>query len=185
MKRKPSIRIISGINKGYKINFEYSDSLRPTSDRLKKILFDWLQFKINNSCCLDLFAGTGSLGLECLSLGASHLISIEKIRQRVKFIENNIYQLEAQEISQVLCKDAIEWLKNNTITFDLIFLDPPFEYKQLPKILDLIISKELLNKNGLIYLEQPKRNHIMIPERMSLHKEKIIGEVRGSLLSWK
>ena len=84
MKRNPSIKIISGFNKGLKINFKPSIDLRPTSNRLKKVLFDWIQFELKDSVCLDLFAGTGNLGLECISRGAKKVIFVEHNREYAK-----------------------------------------------------------------------------------------------------
>ena len=89
MKTNPSIRIISGSNKGFKINFKPSSKLRPTSDRLKKIAFDWVQFNILNSNCLDLFAGTGSLGLECLSSNASKVTFVDHKNDHINNTNDN------------------------------------------------------------------------------------------------
>ena len=96
MKRNPSIKIISGFNKGLKINFKPSIDLRPTSNRLKKVLFDWIQFELKDSVCLDLFAGTGNLGLECISRGAKKVIFVEHNREYAKKLDMSIHKINSK-----------------------------------------------------------------------------------------
>ena len=96
MKRNPSIKIISGFNKGLKINFKPSIDLRPTSNRLKKVLFDWIQFELKDSVCLDLFAGTGNLGLECISRGAKKVIFVEHNREYAKKLDTSILKINGK-----------------------------------------------------------------------------------------
>ena len=107
MKRNPSIKIISGFNKGLKINFKPSIDLRPTSNRLKKVLFDWIQFELKDSVCLDLFAGTGNLGLECISRGAKKVIFIENYEPVIKILEDNIKNIAKDKDCKILKIDLI------------------------------------------------------------------------------
>ena len=135
---KNSIRITGGNLKGKKIPFDFKSSLRPTSSKLREVLFNWLQFEINNYSCLDLFAGTGSLGIEALSRGAKKTIFIESNKKNFIALKKAISELNLKDSSVVLFKDALSWLKDNDLSgFDLLLLDPPFnceyenEYRQI------------------------------------------------------
>ena len=127
MKTNPSIRIISGSNKGVKINFKPSPKLRPTSDRLKKIAFDWVQFNILDSNCLDLFAGTGSLGLECLSRSASKVTFVDHTKDHINKINKLTGELNYKDKCECIRANVSAWMDCNEEVFDLIFIDPPFK----------------------------------------------------------
>ena len=116
-----SIRIIGGINKSYRIVFKASPNLRPTSDRAKETLFSWLQFEIQNKACLDLFSGTGGLGFEALSRGASHVTFVEKDKSLFKNILKNIDHLDYKTKSETACSAALKWMQTNKRKFDIIF----------------------------------------------------------------
>ena len=152
MKRNPSIKIISGFNKGLKINFKPSIDLRPTSNRLKKVLFDWIQFELKDSVCLDLFAGTGNLGLECISRGAKKVIFVENYKNVLKILKKNIHNLKSINNYEIFEKNIYEtdldFYKKDT--FNIIYLDPPFKDKNLDKLLSKIQNYTLLKKNGII-----------------------------------
>ena len=101
-----SIRIIGGRHKSYRIVFKATPALRPTSDRAKETLFSWLQFELENKSCLDLFAGTGGLGLEALSRGAEHVTFVEKEKNLYKNILKNINHLGDENKIQAVCSDS-------------------------------------------------------------------------------
>ena len=146
-----SLRIIGGRWRSRKLNFISAEGLRPTPDRVRETLFNWLQGNIAQAHCLDLFAGSGALGLEALSRGASSLIFVEKNRAAAKQLSQNLVLLKAKD--RVENTDAQSYLQTAKKPFDIIFLDPPFRKNLLPNILDSIIKQQLLKPEGLIYLE--------------------------------
>ena len=176
-----TLRIIGGSWRSRKLNFVSAPNLRPTPDRVRETLFNWLQSDISNTRCLDLFAGSGALGLEALSRGASSVIFIEKHRAAAKQLEQNLAYLKTD--NTVENTDAESYLLKADKPFDIIFLDPPFRQNLLPKILDSIIKQHLLKANGLIYLEQEaeESNHW---EQWGLKtlKETTAGQVKSYLL---
>ena len=111
---KNSIRISGGYLKGKKIPFDFKDSLRPTSNKLKEIIFNWLQFEINDFVCLDLFAGTGSLGIEAISRNAQKVFFVELNKKNYSVLTKNIKLLDIKDKSKVIFKDAFEWIKKIT-----------------------------------------------------------------------
>ena len=139
---KNSIRISGGYLKGKKIPFDFKDSLRPTSNKLKEIIFNWLQFEIENLICLDLFAGTGALGIEAISRQSKKVVFVELNKKNYSVLAKNIQLLGIKDKSKVFFKDAFSWIKKNDLSrFDLILLDPPFGEEYELKVLKSIIRK--------------------------------------------
>ena len=153
---KGSFRIIAGKYKGRKFEFIPSDDLRPTPDRLRETLFNWLGQILGNKNCLDLFAGTGSLGLESLSRGADKVTFVEKNSHHLNKIKKYVESLKADEDVFVIKKDVLSWLDETTHEFDLIFVDPPFYRKLAEKVLLKIKTNALLSNFGKVYLEVEK-----------------------------
>ena len=121
---KNSIRITGGNLKGKKIPFDFKSSLRPTSSKLREVLFNWLQFEIQNFQCLDLFAGTGALGIEALSRGADKTVFVESNKKNYIALKTSLLELNLKSRSMLLFKDGMAWIKENDLSvFDLIFLD--------------------------------------------------------------
>ena len=170
-----SIRIIGGRNKSYRIVFKASPSLRPTSDRAKETLFSWLQFEIQDKACLDLFSGTGGLGFEALSRGASHVTFVEKDKSLFKNILKNVAHLEYQDKSEVACSAALKWMQTNKRKFDVIFLDPPYKEKKLFEILENIFQSNLLKNKGVIIIHRHKKEIDEFPEKFKIIEEKSYG----------
>ena len=153
---KGSFRIISGEYKGRKFEFMPSLDLRPTPDRLRETLFNWLGQSIDGKTCLDLFAGTGSLGLESLSRGADKIIFVEKNSNHLDKIKEYIESLKAKGDISVIHDDVLTWLDETNDNFDLIFVDPPFHQDLAKKVLSKIRTNSLLANLGNIYLEVEK-----------------------------
>ena len=153
---KGSFRIISGEYKGRKFEFMPSADLRPTPDRLRETLFNWLGQSIDGKTCLDLFAGTGSLGLESLSRGADKIIFVEKNSNHLDKIKEYIKSLKANGDISVIHDDVLTWLDETNDNFDLIFVDPPFHKDLAEKVLSKIRTNSLLANLGNIYLEVEK-----------------------------
>ena len=177
-----SIRIIGGRNKSYRIVFKASPTLRPTTDRAKETLFSWLQFELENKSCLDLFAGTGSLGLEALSRGAQHVTFVEKEKNLYKNIIKNISNLGYENQIQAVCSDSFKWLKTNKQKFDLIFLDPPFDLIDYKMLIRAIFQNNVLNEDGKIFLESSKHTSLELSKTQNILKDKTVGDVRLIIL---
>ena len=177
-----SIRIIGGRHKSYRIVFKALPALRPTTDRAKETLFSWLQFELENKSCLDLFAGTGSLGLEALSRGAQHVTFVEKEKNLYKNIIKNISNLGYENQIRAVCSDCFKWLKTNKQKFDLIFLDPPFDLIDYKMLIRAIFQNNVLNKDGKIFLESSKHTLLELSKTQNILKDKTVGDVRLIIL---
>ena len=183
---KNSIRISGGYLKGKKIPFDFKDSLRPTSNKLKEIIFNWLQFEINDFVCLDRFAGTGSLGIEAISRNAQKVFFVELNKKNYSVLTKNIKLLDIKDKSKVIFKDAFEWIKKNNLSnIDLILLDPPFNQEYEIKLLKLLSRKNDIKPSCKIYLEHSKFSEVEVPEDFEILKNKIVGDVRALLLEKK
>lgn len=148
------MRVISGKYKGKKLIGFDIDGTRPTMDRVKESLFAMIQNKIKNSIVLDLFAGSGSLGIEALSNGALEAYFIDNNIELINIIKKNTSDLDAKvHIMKSDYKNALELLKNSNIKFDIIFLDPPYKLDLINDCLEKIVEYGLLNEKGIIVCE--------------------------------
>ncbi len=180
---KNSIRITGGNLKGKKIPFDFKNSLRPTSSKLREVLFNWLQFEIKDHECLDLFAGTGALGIEALSRGAKKTVFIEYNKRNYLAVKHSILELSLKNKSMILFKDGLSWIKENDLSnFDLILLDPPFNQDYEKKVLELLHNNQNLKSSCKIYIEFSKFTDIEIPDSFTICKEKKLGDVKALLL---
>ena len=177
-----SIRIIGGRHKSYRIVFKATSALRPTTDRAKETLFSWLQFELGDKSCLDLFAGTGSLGLEALSRGAGHVTFVEKAKSLYKNILKNIDRLGYENNTQAVCSDSFKWLKTNKQKFDLIFLDPPFDQIDYKILIKTIYQSNVLKDGGKVFLETNKHTELELNNAQNVLKDKTVGDVRLMIL---
>jgi len=175
---KGEIRIIGGKWKGKKIHFELNNDLRPTPDRAKETLFNWLGQDLNEMYCLDLFSGTGALGLEALSRGAKKVTFVEQNKEYLKKIKKVYIGMTEKEDCDFFCAECLDWVKNNNsqTKYDLIFIDPPFNKNLIDDLLTTILKKELLSNNGKIYFEFEKKLDFKIPKSLNLKKEKSLGK---------
>lgn len=169
------IRIIAGLFKGKKIKILGGADLRPTPNRLRESLFNVLQFDIKGAFCLDIFAGSGALGIEALSRGAENVVFIEKNHQTYLQLQKNLLELKINP-SSVLHQDAIIYLQSCQKKFDIIFIDPPFSLNLWNTCIDIIEKNQLLKPHGLIYLESPSPINLD-PEKWSVKKQNKIGDV--------
>ena len=176
--KKGEIRITGGKWKGKKIYFDLSDDLRPTPDRAKETLFNWLGQDLNMIRCLDLFSGTGALGLEALSRGAKKVTFVEKNKDYLQKIKKVYLEMSEKADCDFFSVECLEWIKNNNsgTKYDLIFIDPPFNKNLIHDLLTAILEKELLSKNGQIYFEFEKKLDLEIPESLNLKKKKSLGK---------
>ena len=180
---KNNLRISGGNLRGKKIPFEFKDSLRPTSSKLKEILFNWIQFEIHDCVCLDLFAGSGSLGIEAISRGSPKVIFVELNKKNYLSLSTNIKNLGIKGKCKIFFKDAFSWIKNYDLSeIDIIFLDPPFNKDYEIKILNQLLKKSDLKSSCKIYLEYSKYNDLEIPKEFNVIKQKNVGDVKALLL---
>ena len=152
--KENSVRIISGKYKSRKITFPSQSEVRPTGNRIRESLFNWIQLEITNSRCLDLFAGSGALGIEALSRGAAIATFIESNREAAFYIKKNLKNLGAIN-SDLIVAEATSWLKcsKDIDPFDIVFLDPPFKANLMFDCFQLLESNNMIADNGSIYIE--------------------------------
>ncbi len=158
------MRIISGVSKGTHLKTLEGLNTRPTLDRVKESLFNIINNDIENSIVLDLFSGSGALGLEALSRGAKLAIFCDNSKEANKIIKQNIEKTRMQDKSIVYISDfqvAIRNLKNENIKPDIIFLDPPYKSNGILKSLELLVDLDVLNENSIIIAETDDKQRIL------------------------
>jgi 16S rRNA (guanine966-N2)-methyltransferase len=177
------LRIVAGNWRSRLLEIADVPGLRPTSERVRETLFNWLTPRIEGARCLDLFAGTGALGLEALSRGATSVVFVESSRRAANVLEQNARMLDAS--GAVICHgDALEYLKTaEPGYFDVVFLDPPFAAHLLKDACEAIESSGIVAAGGLVYLEQDKAQpQPALPANWIIVKDKAAGQVRYSLV---
>ena len=177
--RAPSgqVRIISGLWRGRKLPVHDAEGLRPTTDRVKETLFNWIAQDVPNAKCLDLFAGSGGLGFECASRQAESVIMLEMNAQAFNQLKTNIATLKATNI-EAINTDSLAYLKQSGSPFDVVFIDPPFRKGLLDETLQLLEQNGWLADNAMIYIETEKELSLPeLPESWQLYREKSAGQV--------
>ena len=158
------MRIISGTMRGTKLYTLEGDNTRPTLDRVKEALFSKINFEIQEAMVLDLFAGSGALGLEALSRGAENVFLCDNSREAIKIINQNIEKTRTKDKVTLLNMDykkALEELKKINVKFDIIFLDPPYKTNFAEYAAKYIVTNGILNKDGLIILETDEKEKVL------------------------
>lgn len=153
-KSRNKVRVIAGSHRSRMIGFSDRPGLRPTGDRIRETLFNWLQLDVAGARCLDLFAGSGILGIEALSRGASWVDFVDADRQVCQDIDSNLKLLGIRNAS-IICNDALNWLESNAPPepYDVLFLDPPFGSGLLEKVLGALQGKECIGERSKVYME--------------------------------
>ena len=178
------MRIIAGFLKGHRLYFPQNRNIRPLKDRARESIFNILihskkiSFCLMGSHILDLYAGTGSFGLECLSRQARSVCFIEKKKDAIKILEKNIEKLKVKNKIKIFFNDIFELIKKQNISeskFDFIFCDPPFKDTNIEKLIELIFNKNLLNKNGIIILHRNKTTKEKLPNYFKIIDERLYG----------
>ncbi len=149
-KKLNTVRINAGEWRSRLIKFPDAEGLRPTPERVRQTVFNWLGQDLAGLNCLDLFSGTGVMGFEALSRGAITVTLVEKSLPACKALISNKQLLQADK-ANILHQDALQFLNQNTLIFNIIFLDPPYNQEWLPKLLPLIATH--LHAEGLVYVE--------------------------------
>jgi 16S rRNA (guanine966-N2)-methyltransferase len=177
-RHRNSVRIIGGTWRGRRVEFPDLPGLRPTPDRVRETLFNWLQHSLAGARCLDLFAGSGALGLEALSRGARQVVFVEQAPAAAENLRAQILRLAAVARTQVMELDAGRYLRAAPQVYDIVFLDPPFGKDALPQYIEQLDSGSWLSDEGLVYLESEKRAGVPpLPAHWELLKSKFAGEV--------
>ena len=157
------MRVITGAARGRRLKEPSGLDTRPTTDRVKEGLFSALQFHIEGRQVLDLFAGTGQLGIECLSRGAAFCVFVEARREALDIVRENLSSTQLSGRARVLPGDALAYLNRTEDRFDLIFLDPPYEGPLLEQAIDTIAARSLLNPGGIAAAEHPAEKTLPAP----------------------
>jgi len=185
--RAGRLRIVAGIWRSRLLDIADVDSLRPTAERVRETLFNWLAPGIHGAKCLDLFAGTGALGLEALSRGARTAVFVERSPVAVRQLQKNIDILAgaATASADVIHGDALDYLRRAPVAggFDIVFLDPPFADDLLVETCRLLAEGELLARGALVYLELGRTQALpTLPDGWKVLKDKTAGNVRYMLV---
>ncbi len=178
------MRIISGNFKGKKIFYPSSIKTRPLKDMVKESIFNLIlhskkiNIKIANSNILDLFSGSGSFGLECVSRGAKKVIFVENYFETLKVLKKNINALKSQDNCEIIEKDCFSFLDKKLkfdIKFELIFIDPPYKEKKINILLEKIKDNKILENNGVLIIHRHKKDSVKLTEKFQVFDERDYG----------
>ena len=176
-KQLGQLRIIGGDWRGRKLSFPAIEGLRPTSDRVRETLFNWLQMDIPGRRCLDLFAGSGALGLEALSRGAAAVVMVEQNPSAAQQIRQHLQTLGCQS-GLVENDNAFKYLHGEANAFDVVFIDPPYQLGCLAECCQLLEQNGWLKPEAKIYLEDSSKNPPPeLPDNWQLKRSKKAGEI--------
>ena len=177
--RSGRLRIVAGNWRSRLLDIADVPGLRPTSERIRETLFNWLAPALHGSRCLDLYAGTGALGLEALSRGAATAVFVERSPVAARQLQKNIDLLDARGAS-VVTQGALDYLQREASgPFDLVFLDPPFADDLLEETCRLLAARGLLAAGARVYLEQDRaKPEPRLPDNWTIKKNKTAGNVR-------
>lgn len=172
------VRIIGGEWRGRKLSFDALEGLRPTGDRVRETLFNWLAPDIAGARCADLFAGTGALGLEALSRGAAHCDFVDQSREVITRLKGHLDTLGAPDRGHCHRSTAEQFLEQATGPFDIVFVDPPFSLELTAPVLDALVRCQLLHDQALVYVESGANSPLPgVPDNWHLHRDKVAGAV--------
>ncbi len=178
------MRIIAGKFKGTSLITPNDKSIRPLKDMVRENVFNLLahskkiKFKFEKSNILDLFSGTGSFGLECLSRQTGKVLFIEKEIKAITILKKNISKLKMEKKTKIIANDIVTWVKKNEILdskFDLIFCDPPFKMIKIEKLIELIFNKKILKNDGILVLHRHKNTIDKFSFQFKIIEERIYG----------
>ncbi len=177
------MRIIGGKLKGHTLHLPKNREVRPLRDLARESIFNVLahsnkiSFNLNQSKILDLYAGTGSFGLECLSRNAGSVFFIEKEKEAINILEKNIDKLKIKNKTKIYFNEIFKLVEQDVLQskFDLIFCDPPFKDKNTKKLIQLIFYKNLLQKDGIIIIHRNKKTKEKFTDKIEILRSEVYG----------
>jgi 16S rRNA (guanine966-N2)-methyltransferase len=176
--KRNSLRIVGGSWRGRRVHFPDSPGLRPTPDRVRETLFNWLQFSVAGTRCLDLFAGSGALGLEALSRGAREVVFVDEAAAVAHTLREELERLGGSARARIVRLSAARYLASPGEPFDLLFLDPPFGHGALAQYVQQVQAGGWVKDDGWVYLEAEREAGAPpLPPGWELVKSKSAGEV--------
>lgn len=182
-RQRQTLRIIGGKWRGRKLAFQAAPGLRPTGDRIRETLFNWLAGPIHQARCLDAFAGSGILGIEALSRGATHCDFVDTSAMATRQIQQHLQTLDAANLGQCHTRAVIEIIAElPDHSIDIVFLDPPFADNLLADTSAALETSGVLRDDALIYVEHDRKQTPAFPSNWTLEKDKCTGNVRYALL---
>jgi len=170
------LRIIAGRWRGRKLSFAPVPGLRPTPDRVRETLFNWLDPFVQGARCLDLFAGSGALGIEAASRGAAEVVMVDYDAVVVATLREQLQELGFSG-AQLVQQDVNSWLTGKAAPFDIVFLDPPFRENRLPACIELLEDNGWLAAGTRVYIEAEKTYIPDLPDSWELYRSKHTGQV--------
>jgi 16S rRNA (guanine966-N2)-methyltransferase len=173
-----SLRIIGGSWRGRKLSFPDVEGLRPTGDRIRETLFNWLAPEIQGARCLDLFSGSGALGLEALSRGAATSMFVERDSKAAIQLRANVALLKTDN-AVIVNNDALAFLRqgNSQAPYHIVFIDPPFQLQLWQPVIDALEQQNWLADDATIYIESGRDLSYHVPPNWQMHRDKITGQV--------
>ncbi len=179
------MRVIAGKYKGRALKGPKHEGLRPTADRIKEALFNIISPEIGEADFLDLFAGSGAIGIEALSRNARMVVFADASPASIQLLKSNTHFLDPKDhfrIIQLPVERTLAILAKESITFDLIFLDPPFQAGLLPKTIELILNYQLLKEHGVLIIEHPRQLIFDIPSILKIQLTRDYGGISLTFL---
>jgi 16S rRNA (guanine966-N2)-methyltransferase len=177
-RNRNSVRIIGGKWRGRRVAFPDLPGLRPTPDRVRETLFNWLQHSLAGTRCLDLFAGSGALGLEALSRGARDVVFVEQAQLAARNLKAQLQHLDAFAEAHIMEMGAARYLRGVPQRFDIVFMDPPFGQETLAEFVPVLETGGWISAGSLVYLENEKTAGLpRLPSHWEVLKSKSAGEV--------
>jgi 16S rRNA (guanine966-N2)-methyltransferase len=174
--KRSTVRIIGGQWRSRRLEFPERDGLRPTPDRVRETVFNWLAPRLAGARCLDLFAGSGAFGFEALSRGAARAVLVERDAKALTALHDNRQRLQA-ETAEIVAGDALEFLNRPVEPFDIVFLDPPYTSGLLAPCLARLAERGWVRPGGFIYLEASEGQPPALPAGWTLMRSKTAGQV--------
>ncbi len=149
------------------------DNTRPTTDRIKETIFNIIAFDVQESKFLDLFAGSGAIGIEALSRNADNCYFVDNSRDAIDIINKNVNKAKLEDKSKIINQNSLDFLKNTTETFDVVYIDPPYGKDLHNQAIDSLIEKGLINEKGIVIVEIATGDEVNEYECLKLYKQKI------------
>jgi 16S rRNA (guanine966-N2)-methyltransferase len=174
--KRSSVRIIGGQWRSRRLEFPERDGLRPTPDRVRETVFNWLAPWIIGARCLDLFAGSGAFAFEALSRGAAHAVLVEREPEALAALHDNRERLHA-DAAEIVAGDGLDYLSRPVEPFDIVFLDPPYASGLLDSCLARLAERDWVRPGGFVYLEAPEGKAPVLPAGWILTRSKTAGQV--------